>query len=782
MADDWLNALSDSPTPPHLAPASPAQQDASGIPTDIPMMRITPQGSEAAPSQTPGPSWLDTLPDAHTPPSAEQSSVRGIARNIGAGAVESGAGVINTASDPFGNMIGRPLATAAVFAHDALAPALGYERFPADVRAGLLGDTVSQIGTQIVNKAADLSGTTRPEDVQATGPVERIARKATTNAGMLASGGPVAAGAGAVGAIAGDQAATMVPDWAKPAAEMAGNVVGAAAVPATQFGGNVALKATGRVPPVSVVRSVMSPTAQETSVGNTLAGLVGKAPIEESPVGPLNLAQATNNPEIAARTDLAPSYNATANAALLKAQQEAIQKQVGQIGTPSTAADASSSFTNAMRGARQVAGSEENRLWTVPELAEAKVTVAPVQEAMNTTVAGFDPVLRDSMTAQLKALVNRVNDAPGTTIQDLNGVRSGLERISRTSNDGAERMMARELSGAFMEGMDRIPEIAGAPERTYTPSVGPLGGPPPQPVTVPAIAPNQALTQAYQNARDYTRQMRTMFGAPDAAGLLNRNAAGVYTKDASEGARQFFNFSNGSPEGPQSIAQLSDFVAQLKAQPMAPQVAGQMRDAARSYVASALTKAARVEEGQLFNPKTAQDFLRTNGPWIEKSGLFEQSQIDAAKALLDYTDMLRRPEQLLRQVNSATQSRTARQDTFVDQIMSPTMRHVISFGSAIGGGAHSGGFGAIAGTMIGHGFEKAVTNAEGAMRELMAQALLDPSVAKGLMMKASAGNRILMSPTARQAIDAARNAVAAGVASEQAMPGGQRQSTQAAVQ
>lgn len=815
MEDDlsWMDAVPNA-TAPQTAPApqapafpvvAPHRPTGSTDPTEMTNLSDADYAkfkSGVAPTSTPATAtdngWMNAIPNA-VAPKAPAPSGGGLLANVGAGT-----------SDTTAAMLGAPvdLTTGALN--------LGARGINA-----VTGSTIPPIekpvgGSDFFRSAFGTIGAD-PRTVAAVTPSEQVARGAGAGvASMLlpwaeARALPALAGVpgsvqqalgtgsaaqmarvGAEAGAGGEMAANAVPEPYKPAARIAGSL-GAAAI---EPGMALALPAIGRgvasVPPISTMKPVMSPAAREASVGRTLGGLVGNATIEQSPVGPLNLAQATNNPEIAARADLAPSYNATANAALLKAQQDAIQKQIGQIGTPSIAADASSAFTGALRQGRQVAGSEENRLWTVPALAETTVTVKPVQDAINSAVTGLDPVLRDSMPAQLKALVNRVNSAPGTTIQDLNGIRSGLERISRTSNDGAERMMARELSGAFMTGMDKIPEITGVPGKnitTYhmqtgaTPEGFPTTLPPTESIaTIPAVPPNPDLTQAYQTARDYTRQMRTMFGAPDAAALLNRNPAGVFTKDASEGARQFFNFSNGSPEGPQSIAQLSDFVGQLKSQPMAPQVAGQMRDAARSYVASALTKAARAEEGQNFNPKTMQDFLRTNGTWIKSSGLFEQPQIDAADALLDYAGMLRRPEQLLRQVNSSTQARLARKDTFVDQIMNPTTRHIIELGGTLGGAHQHGVIGGAVGMMLGGGFEKAVSGAEHIMRELMAEALLDPSVAKGLLMKASAGNRILMSPMARQAIDTARAGVTAALASEQMVPPTQQSVTQGAVQ
>lgn len=894
-------------------------------------------------------------------PHEDQSTWRGVARNVGAGLANAGAGMLNVASDPFGNLVGKPFVTMGMAAHDALAPVFGYERFPPDFRNAMLSDTVPQPGDRLVSGIANVTGLPGPDTVVPQGDAERLARKATTGAAMLAAGGPGAALAGGTGAVVGDLAASQAPDWAKPVAELAGNVAGGAAPGIASAG----MRAVGRpiVGAVQRAAPIALNSSREASVGRTLDRVVGGSPVETSPVGPLNLAQATNNPEVAARVDIAPSFNAGAKSSLDSKQQQAIQDQIGKIGEPATKADASSSFTNSLRQGREIAGSEENRLWNVPELAQTKITPDPVKASVKSAIATIDPVLRSGMSPELKSLVNRLDEAKTTTLQDLNGIRSDIERIARNPmTDGGQRSMARTISGAFLDGLDKVPEIAGSPEivaqppasgmpaTTEAPAALPsvsikgtnrapdtlhdwlianggvkdesgelaaadLGGihhrgggrlvnpngmthdaaregaveagflPPnadlndfrtavqsqqpvyriseaadaanranqsrqggleshamfnatgdvqnmaqqmgarltsaevqkaaqlvaagehpeaaihqavwpsqdaalqqnaqissftnpgmpgatqaPLPVPLasrPAIQANPAIASAYQSARDYTRQMRSMFAAPDPAALLAKNASGIPRVDQSEGAGRFFNFSNGSPEGPRSISQLSDFIDTLKAHPMAGAAAKQMRESARSYVAAALTDAARANEGQNFNAATMQTFLRKNSPWMKSSGLFEQPQIEAATDLMNYAEMLRRPDQLLRQSNSMTQPRAARSATFIDSIMAPWVRHLVALTSTLGGMHQHGPIGAGIGMLAGGAFEKAVTGAETSMRTLMADALMNPELAQSLRMKAGGGNRMLMPTASRRAIDAARNGVVAGISEAQ---------------
>jgi hypothetical protein len=151
----------------------------------------------------------------------------GVGRNIAAGITDAVGNVANVASDPVGNLLGKPLATGLVFAHDLIAPMVGGQRFPDDVRNILLGDNMPQAGTRAVNAAANVVGF-NPESVPANNLLERYARLGTGGALTMATGGAPGMVAGFSGGIAGNVAGSLVPSWAQPAAELAGGVVGGA--------------------------------------------------------------------------------------------------------------------------------------------------------------------------------------------------------------------------------------------------------------------------------------------------------------------------------------------------------------------------------------------------------------------------------------------------------------------------------------------------------------------------------------------------------------------------
>ena len=540
---------------------------------------------------------------------------------------------------------------------------------------------------------------------------------------------------------------------AKQGAEFGGGlsaaapVVASVAVPAVRAVGQ-AVESAAALP-----GRLLSSGAQEQSVANQLRGMVDPAQIQTSPVGPLDLAQATNDANVAAKVDYAKGLPAAQNdaAALKKAQGEAIRTQLGKVGAVKELPAASQDVVNTVRQARGVAGAEENRLWNKPELAATPVTPDAVQASVKSAIGDLDPVLADSMAPELKALVNRLNRAGPTTVQDLNGIRSKLEKFARETGDASQRGMARTLSNAFLDGMDRIPEIAGRPaapsgmvrleEGASKGNIIPESqafGRQVTPVMTPEIQPNPDIAAAYQEARDYTRKMRTLFDSNGDVGKLLATAKGQYRQDPSEGARVFFNFGNGSPEGPQTIAQLSDFIDNLKNQPGAGSVAQKLKDDAASYIVSYISRAARTGENEAIRPAALQDLLRNNMTWLDNSGVLSKAQSQAASDLLDYVDMLRRPELLRTQVGPHTNARFETGKSFVQQIMNPLLRRVLEASGSIAAGEHFGGVAGVGATAASFALEHAVANAEAAMRAMMAGAMLDSRVAASLAAKGRA--------------------------------------------
>lgn len=490
-----------------------------------------------------------------------------------------------------------------------------------------------------------------------------------------------------------------------------------------------------------------SPAAREASIASTIQRDIGGLPVQTSPVGPLDLAQATGSPAVAAKVRYAQGVAPTEAQALKDAQTAAARGQIAQIGAPATQAEASTSGTGAIRDLAKISRDRERMMWNHPALTDFALQTAAIKQAMQTALRSIqvdDPGLLLGMVGNTRAALTGIAKLPErANLQNINSFIGTLKAVARRpppENPRAGALAARLLSSA---------------EKSLDATVSSSGAPP-------------AIQSAYQAARDFTRQRAMVLGTQDMRAALARNPVGLYANEPSEALRRFFNFSNGSEEGPQSLQQLIEFADQIKGTMLgrggAEQIGAardQLRDAARSYVAAALTKAARLEEGQNFNPKLMQDFLRANAGWMQKSGLFQRPQIQATQKLIDYAGMLRRTEGLSPQGGSATQSRQVTHRTFIDEIMNPWVRRLGEI--ALAAGAHFHGESLVGGAAA-MGSEAAFRGAETAMRELMAGAVLDAQVAKNLMMHATPGNVRFLSPQTRQLLGRVQLAIQADVA------------------
>lgn len=203
------------------------------------------EGNAAAPP----PAWQSApvVDDA-----GEPAGKSGYLANTAAGVVEGSAGALNVLSDPFGNLVGKPLATVGMFAHDALAPVFGYDRFTPEFRSAMLDDTVPQPGTRIAAATGKAMGAPATEDVHPATAGQSLVRSVVPAAvGMAALGGGsgilrsavINPALGVSGELGGETASAFVPDWAKPAAGLVGNVAGMAAPNAlAHLGGGVFAK------------------------------------------------------------------------------------------------------------------------------------------------------------------------------------------------------------------------------------------------------------------------------------------------------------------------------------------------------------------------------------------------------------------------------------------------------------------------------------------------------------------------------------------------------------
>src|SRR4249919_506895 len=176
-----------------------------------------------------GNDFADLIPPAEAP-------WRNIARNVAAGAAGGATSLIDAVMDPFGNVIGPTIARVGGTLYDAASHLTGlYPPMSPEQRADLYGQTPVDpaqrpLASRVVNAADQAIPGPKMADIQANTPTEQIVRKvsgAATGGGI--AGGPGTSLVAAGGALAGDAASRVVPDWAAPGAELTGNYGGSAA-------------------------------------------------------------------------------------------------------------------------------------------------------------------------------------------------------------------------------------------------------------------------------------------------------------------------------------------------------------------------------------------------------------------------------------------------------------------------------------------------------------------------------------------------------------------------
>lgn len=535
-----------------------------------------------------------------------------------------------------------------------------------------------------------------------------------------------------------------------------GAIIGGA-IPAAQVALGPVLKPIGNT--VSTIGSKIaqaagSEGAQGKAVGRALSDVVGGSPIQ-SDIGPLDLAQATNNPNVAAKVDVANQFNNDAVSTLRDQQASAVRQQVANLGKPMSAADSSAESIGAIRDLRSLAGKRETELWNHPALTDYPFATGGIkqtsQQALNDIQKSEPGLVQLGMRGDVKDAFNGILSLPdNANLSNINSYISPLKTLSRRPppDNPQAGILASRLLDRIAPSVDATVTSSGAPSATM---------------------------DAYNAAKSFTRTRAGIFGTPDMKQILAKDN-GIYKADPSEAMRKFFNFANGSPEGPANLQELSDFADQIKQAWVGRGAIFQklsdtrdaLRDNGRAYVAQALTNAARLNEGQNFAPGKVQDFLRINRPWMESSGMFTPKQLDTADTLMGYADKLQRNPQLMKQVNSATSGREEQKKTFIDGIMSSWMKHITSGVLGVGVGTTVGHFvgpemGGMAGTGVIGGVENRVATAEASMRKMMAAALADPEMAKDLMMKGNEKNMLFMSQRGRDMIDTARAAVGSDI-------------------
>lgn len=386
-------------------------------------------GSKSAPAQTeedpyvaagraiatkPQTQDVTTTTATDQPPSA---TAAGLVRQVGAAGPRIGANYANILSDPFANLVGRPLLTVGQAAYDFLAPKLGYPQLTDAQRNALYADFADQPGTRAINALGQAVGAD-PYNVPGT-PLEKRVGTAVEGAGTAATlGGPAAAIPGAAGATVGQIASENVAPWAAPITDLLGNIVGAKMGNITA---NVGTRAYGAA---TGARTPVGAAYDELGIDKTLLGDVSGDPTAR-------VVQAYGS-----KSPFGSSVVNPVEQRVVGQFNRAVEDTAGRLGTSTSEQTAGEALQREARDWRDnVFPQREDAAWRPVDAAMANENVAPVNYrgslgSLASRLAALPETQLQLLPARTRALLDAINvDVPvgGTmTWQQARALKTAL--------------------------------------------------------------------------------------------------------------------------------------------------------------------------------------------------------------------------------------------------------------------------------------------------------------------------------------------------------------------
>lgn len=372
--------------------------------------------------------------ERHSPPTPQpETSWRNLARNVAAGAVEGGTAILNAATDPFGTVIAPVVARIGGTAYDAGARVFGYPPMTPEQRNDLYNlaptDVAQQpLASRVVNAADTALPGPKIADVQPNTPTEQLARKVAAASVAGGAGGPGAALVAGGGAATGDVAARLVPDWAQPGAELAGNVAGGVAT---------SRALTPRRAVTSPERDALVASARDEGIPLSAGEVTGSKPLQKTEQ---MLSQAPGSAGGYA-ADAIAQQRAFNRAALRRAGIDA------DIATPEVLRTAQDTIGGTIK---EIAN--RNTLLVSPEL---MTQLAQIEDSLR-----FLPRETASpVKARLDQLMGMLEQPPGANATTIPGASyrlmdSQIGRNIRSTTNGDLRAALMDLRGKLRTAMD----------------------------------------------------------------------------------------------------------------------------------------------------------------------------------------------------------------------------------------------------------------------------------------------------------------------------------------
>lgn len=582
---------------------------------------------------------------------------------------------------------------------------------------------------------------------------------AAPGAGILARGGNLVRNIGA-GAAVGGAAGFGETDGDVPA-RLEGASQGA------QFGGALSAAAPVIAGAVRRVGTALRPAASVDNIaGNVLRESAGLAPGQPVPSPdapaipgmPIGSGGAFNNAGIAARERNINAIDDAGRQTQIEQQNAAIRdaattQQPGgtQLARAVEVPEASASVVTAMQRAREVLRTEEERLWTKPELANMAPNAAAVKISVDRAINALPERYKQAINGSpdLRATLDNLASLPqGSTLADFNSIRSDILSVSRSLpfSERFAKKVADTAADAVLTGIETNPSMRNDP----------------------------AAMTAYQRARDFTRNMWSALDKPQFQRMLQATDGNRKGLDPGTLAGQMFKFGQGTERTPQGVAAVADMLDGVRRQwgalatgnagvalpGLSPSAAfsarAELTQGTRDFIVNSMLNSAtsnvRDQAGnQRLLMNKLSDWIDTNRPWIDKSRLFNQQQIGILDKIREASIQAQRVENLRGGTNSATFEYLAG-DRYVDAFIGPFLGRTM----ARGGGALAGlvathllgeagiggmigmelagaGGGHLMGTTL---LQRIYAAPREALMARMTEAVRDPVIAEDLMKKA----------------------------------------------
>jgi hypothetical protein len=517
------------------------------------------------------------------------------------------------------------------------------------------------------------------------------------------------------------------------------------------------------------VLTALRPSASvDTIAGNVLRERAGLAPGDTVPAPaasplpgmPIGAGSAFNNPGLAAQERLTNATDDAGALAQITAQNAAIRSAATmrqtsgvQLAQPMPPAEASASVVTALQRAHGVLKSEEERLWTAPALTALQPDVPALISRVQRSVAGLPQRFQTALTKNSDvygALQDLYNLKPGASLADLNAVRSDILAASR-SLPFSERFAKRAADDAARAVLDGIESN-------------------------PAMRTNAAAQDAYQRARDFTRNMWAALDKPQFQKMLQATEGNRKGLDPGMLAAGMFKFSQGTertPQGVQNVLDMLDGVrrtwgglATANAGAAIPNLnpatafaaRAELAQGTRDFIVNSMLDAASStvrdqSDAQRMLMNRLSDWVDTNRPWMARSGVFNADQIALLDRIRDAAVMAQRVQNLRGGAGSETFERL-KGDRYIDVFMGPMLGRLTGAGTGMLAGAvatHLLGENAI-GAMIGAELSGAAAGhvagqsllqrlyaaPRAALLARIGEAVRDPQIAADLMKKSGA--------------------------------------------